>query len=524
MSSLKQLLSKSHQVIFTLTVCYLIFGSIAGVPIKIKRAPLEVGLISFNDAPKYLSHKTNLTKHRQRNSVKTGHSQHMWIPGYVRDHAFIPAHEEHVFIPTHEVIIAQPIHSILVQSNNVYKSHPGGFGVGVNFGGRGTGHGFHISTNNVITWKSLNYVNPTNLLANVNRQLPLFTFYEKSMASLAQMHRSGPHMKVRKSKNPLDGNPFMKGVVLKTLIKKPKKPNSANRKCVLVRLSNGKEMVAYIPGIGHNLQEHNIVLVRVGRVQDCPGVKLKCVRGKYDLSHMNVTPMLFQNMLKLNNNNEESRYSEPIDCSNSILDLCTRRQPRSPSPENDSKDTTTTKHTLLYTETPTSTVGISSPGSETSDISTSSDLYRDIQVKTLQPILSPKVKVPRPFKAYPKDPLSLAAAECVLGRESTEAYTEFRKRMLAQVHASNGITNKNMRRVSPGNNNHNRDDASYWEKRRKNNEAAKRSRDARRAKEDELAIRAAFLERENLHLRCEVANMRIELEELRTVVYRRPVV
>lgn len=106
------------------------------------------------------------------------------------------------------------------------------------------------------------------------------------MASLAQMHRSGPHMKVRKSKNPLDGNPFMKGVVLKTLIKKPKKPNSANRKCVLVRLSNGKEMVAYIPGIGHNLQEHNIVLVRVGRVQDCPGVKLKCVRGKYDLSHV----------------------------------------------------------------------------------------------------------------------------------------------------------------------------------------------------------------------------------------------
>ncbi|XP_045474898.1 40S ribosomal protein S12, mitochondrial-like [Harmonia axyridis] len=61
---------------------------------------------------------------------------------------------------------------------------------------------------------------------------------------------------------------------------------AANRKCVLVRLSNGKEMVAYIPGIGHNLQEHNIVLVRVGRVQDCPGVKLKCVRGKFDLGHV----------------------------------------------------------------------------------------------------------------------------------------------------------------------------------------------------------------------------------------------
>ncbi|XP_026741749.1 40S ribosomal protein S12, mitochondrial [Trichoplusia ni] len=108
----------------------------------------------------------------------------------------------------------------------------------------------------------------------------------RAMASLQQMHRTGPHIKTRKSRNPLNGNPFAKGVVLKTVIKKPKKPNSANRKCVLVRLSNGKEMVAYVPGIGHNLQEHNIVLVRVGRLKDCPGVKLKCVRGKYDLPHV----------------------------------------------------------------------------------------------------------------------------------------------------------------------------------------------------------------------------------------------
>lgn len=113
-----------------------------------------------------------------------------------------------------------------------------------------------------------------------------FMFPERAMASLNQMHRSGPHMKNRPSRNPLGDKPFAKGVVLKTLIKKPKKPNSANRKCVLVRLSTGKEMVAYVPGIGHNLQEHNIVLVRVGRVQDCPGVKLKCVRGKYDLAHV----------------------------------------------------------------------------------------------------------------------------------------------------------------------------------------------------------------------------------------------
>ncbi|KAF5271901.1 hypothetical protein FQR65_LT05048 [Abscondita terminalis] len=227
---------------------------------------------------------------------------------------------------------------------------------------------------------------------------------------------------------------------------------------------------------------------------------------------MNATEITLREILKMNNN-------EPIDYTNAILDLCIRHKPsRSPSPSK-----TLPTNPLMYTETPSSTVVISSPYSETSEISTSSDLYRDIQIKNPVQVMSPRVRVPRPFKAYPKDPLTMAAAECVLGKESTEAYNEFRKRMLAQVHASNGVTNKNMRRISPCNNNHNRDDAIYWEKRRKNNEAAKRSRDARRAKEDELAIRAAFLERENLHLRCEVANMRIELEELRNIVYRRPV-
>ncbi|XP_031339564.1 thyrotroph embryonic factor-like [Photinus pyralis] len=236
--------------------------------------------------------------------------------------------------------------------------------------------------------------------------------------------------------------------------------------------------------------------------------------------------------------------TEPIDCTDSILDLCTRRGPRPPSLAQDPKQTPHSnlktpfmyndlsedskhsihlnmKNPLMYTEMPSSTVGVSSPGSETSDISTSSDLYRDVHPS---PSYMPKVKIPRPFKAYPKNPLSLTAAECVLNKTSTEAYEEFRKRMLSQVQTGGaGITNKNMRRVPPTNNLHNRNDASYWEKRRKNNEAAKRSRDARRAKEDELAIRAAFLEGENLHLRCELANMRIELEELRSVVYRRPV-
>ncbi|XP_008543175.1 40S ribosomal protein S12, mitochondrial [Microplitis demolitor] len=110
--------------------------------------------------------------------------------------------------------------------------------------------------------------------------------FKRMGSSLFQMHKKGPHVKKRNKRRPLDGKPFAKGVVLKTLIKKPKKPNSANRKCVLVKLSTGKEMVAYVPGIGHNLQEHNIVLCRVGRVKDTPGVKIKCVRGKYDLPHV----------------------------------------------------------------------------------------------------------------------------------------------------------------------------------------------------------------------------------------------
>ncbi|XP_015588082.1 40S ribosomal protein S12, mitochondrial isoform X2 [Cephus cinctus] len=105
-------------------------------------------------------------------------------------------------------------------------------------------------------------------------------------SSLLQLHRKKGYKKKRPKRRPLDGKPFAKGVVLKTVIKKPKKPNSANRKCVLVRLSTGKEMVAYIPGVGHNLQEHNIVLCRVGRCQDVPGVKIKCVRGVYDLAHV----------------------------------------------------------------------------------------------------------------------------------------------------------------------------------------------------------------------------------------------
>jgi len=78
------------------------------------------------------------------------------------------------------------------------------------------------------------------------------------------------------------GNPFKRGVCLKVTTITPKKPNSALRKIARVRLSNGMEVTAYIPGVGHNLQEHSIVMIRGGRVKDLPGVRYHIVRGVYD--------------------------------------------------------------------------------------------------------------------------------------------------------------------------------------------------------------------------------------------------
>ncbi|PAV58880.1 hypothetical protein WR25_08875 isoform B [Diploscapter pachys] len=83
-------------------------------------------------------------------------------------------------------------------------------------------------------------------------------------------------------KSPLSGYNYMKGIVLKTVIRHPKKPNSGNRKCAIVRLWNGKELCAYIPGVGHNLQEHSQVLVRGGRRKDLVAVKANIIRGKLD--------------------------------------------------------------------------------------------------------------------------------------------------------------------------------------------------------------------------------------------------
>lgn len=103
------------------------------------------------------------------------------------------------------------------------------------------------------------------------------------MPTIQQLVRKGRETIAYKSKSrALDACPQKRGVCLRVYTTTPKKPNSAMRKVARVRLSNGKEVNAYIPGEGHNLQEHSIVLVRGGRVKDLPGVRYHIVRGALD--------------------------------------------------------------------------------------------------------------------------------------------------------------------------------------------------------------------------------------------------
>ena len=98
--------------------------------------------------------------------------------------------------------------------------------------------------------------------------------YPALQSTLDTLHRKRTELK--------KGAPFRRGVCLKVTTTTPKKPNSALRKIARVRLSNGMEVTAYIPGMGHNLQEHSIVLVKGGKTKDLPGVRYKVIRGVYD--------------------------------------------------------------------------------------------------------------------------------------------------------------------------------------------------------------------------------------------------
>ncbi len=103
------------------------------------------------------------------------------------------------------------------------------------------------------------------------------------MPTINQLVRKGRRKVVVKTKSPaLKGAPQRRGVCVQVMTRTPKKPNSALRKVAKVRLTNGQEVIAYIPGEGHNLQEHSIVLVRGGRVKDLPGVRYHIVRGTLD--------------------------------------------------------------------------------------------------------------------------------------------------------------------------------------------------------------------------------------------------
>ena len=108
------------------------------------------------------------------------------------------------------------------------------------------------------------------------------------MPTIAQLIRLGRISKRKKSKSPaLKGCPQRRGVCIQVRTMTPKKPNSALRKIARVRLTTGIEVTSYIPGEGHNLQEHSIVLVRGGRVKDLPGVRYHIVRGTLDATGVN---------------------------------------------------------------------------------------------------------------------------------------------------------------------------------------------------------------------------------------------
>ena len=103
------------------------------------------------------------------------------------------------------------------------------------------------------------------------------------MPTVQQLIRKGRANKKKKSKSPdLQASPQRRGVCIRVFTSTPKKPNSALRKVARVRLTNGREVNAYIPGVGHTLQEHSVVLVRGGRVKDLPGVRYHIVRGTLD--------------------------------------------------------------------------------------------------------------------------------------------------------------------------------------------------------------------------------------------------
>ena len=124
----------------------------------------------------------------------------------------------------------------------------------------------------------------TENVSGSNPLLPIYIIFIMTTLNQLFLKKQKRLKKKKINKSPaLQKCPQKKGVCVKVYIKTPKKPNSALRKVAKVRLTNNHSVICYIPGIGHTLQEHSIILIRGGRVQDLPGVKYHIIRGKYDL-------------------------------------------------------------------------------------------------------------------------------------------------------------------------------------------------------------------------------------------------
>lgn len=146
-----------------------------------------------------------------------------------------------------------------------------------------------IHTVNSITNRcSIKYTSQCKQIKPFSIRTGSASFHSSSIASVTyrQVSRGArrPHRPTPNRVPALESRPFVRGVCARIFTTKPKKPNSAVRKCARIRLTNGRTVTAYIPGEGHNLQEHSVVLIRGGRVKDLPGVRYHLVRGALDFS------------------------------------------------------------------------------------------------------------------------------------------------------------------------------------------------------------------------------------------------
>ena len=138
--------------------------------------------------------------------------------------------------------------------------------------------------------KALTLIEPVLSLLSNNSSHYINYQTRRTFPTLNQIRRKKVKTKKKKPKPKISlerrilFGPQRKGICVKNVIRRPRKPNSAQRKCAVLRLNNGKLITAYIPGENSNLQEHGVVLFRGGRVQDCPGLKYKIIRGKFDMN------------------------------------------------------------------------------------------------------------------------------------------------------------------------------------------------------------------------------------------------